>query len=322
MIRICISQQLFVNNCSLHPVVVYYHCEGVLTDVAFCILSDDLDHDVSFVYTVLHRTISYIKEELNLAVSRIYYFTDGCAAQYKNYKLPINLCHHFHDFSIECTWNFFSNSHGKSPCDVIGGTVKRLASQASLQRPTSDQILSAKEMFFFCKRKIEGIKFAYIPSNEIDTSRAVLATRFSVAKAIPGIRGYHQFVPVSESLIKMRRVSDNNEYDFEFAFCGGNTNTKSSGVSNIKASQYILCKYDGLYWIGITSEIDSASSDIKVKFMHPHFPSLSYRWPAFEDVCWVPFTHIITTIEAPSMSGRQYHISSQDTLAIQSLLSC
>ena len=121
----------------------------------------------------------------------------------------------------------------------------------------------------------------------------------------------------------MRRVSDNNEYDFEFAFCVGNTNPKSSGVS--KVSQYILCKYDGLYWIGITSEIDSALIDIKIKFMHPHFPSLSYSWPAFEDVCWVPSTHIITTIEAPSMSsvsGRQYHISSQDTLAIQSLISC
>ena len=115
------------------------------------------------------------------------------------------------------------------------------------------------------REKIEGIKFAYIPSNEIDTSRAVLAARFSVAKTIPGTTGYHQFVPISESLIKMRRVSDNNEYDFEFAFCGGNTNPKSSGVSNIKASQYILCKYDGLYWIGITSEIDSASS-VKVNY--------------------------------------------------------
>ena len=112
---------------------MYYRCEGILTDVDFCVLSDDLDHDVSFVYTVLHRTISYIKEELNLAVSRIHYFSDGCAAQYKNCKHSINLCHHFHDFSIECTWNFFATSHGKSPCDGIGGTVKRLTSQASLQ---------------------------------------------------------------------------------------------------------------------------------------------------------------------------------------------
>ena len=185
----------------------------------------------------------------------------------KNCKHSINLCHHFHDFSIECTWNFFSTSHGKSPCDGIGGTLKRLTSQASLQRPTSDQILSAKEMFMFCKGKIEGIKFAYIPSNEIDTSRAELGARFSLAKAIPGTKG--------SSICTNIRVTNQN------AFCGGNTNPKSSGVSNIKVSQYVLCKYDGLYWIGITSEIDSASSNIKVKFMHPHFPSLSYRWPAF-----------------------------------------
>ena len=119
-----------------------------------------------------------------------------CAAQYKNCKHSINLCHHFHDFSIECTWNFFATSHGKLPCDGIGSTVKRLTSPASLQRPSSDQILSAKEMFLFCKGKIEGIKFAYIPSNEIDTSRAELAARFSLAKTIPGTRGYHQFVPI------------------------------------------------------------------------------------------------------------------------------
>ena len=225
---------------------MYYRCEGVLIEVDFCVLSNDIDHDVGFVYTVLHRTISYIKEELNPALSIIHYFSDGCAAQYKNCKHSINLCHHFHDFSIDCTWNFFSTSHGKSTCDGIGGTLNSLTSQASLQRPSSDQILSAKEMFMFCKGKIEGIMFAYTPSNEIDTSRAEQAARFSLAKTIPGTRGYHQFVPVSESLIKMRRASDNNEYDFEFAFCGCNTNPKSSGVSNIKVSQYILCKYDGL----------------------------------------------------------------------------
>ena len=30
---------------------------------------------------------------------------------------------------------FFANSHGKQPCDGIGGTVKRLTAKASLQRP-------------------------------------------------------------------------------------------------------------------------------------------------------------------------------------------
>ena len=31
--------------------------------------------------------------------------------------------------------NFFATSHGKSACDGIGETVKRLLTKASLQRP-------------------------------------------------------------------------------------------------------------------------------------------------------------------------------------------
>ena len=38
------------------------------------------------------------------------------------------------DFELQATWNYFANSHGKLPCDGIGGTVKRIAAKASLQR--------------------------------------------------------------------------------------------------------------------------------------------------------------------------------------------
>ncbi len=50
----------------------------------------------------------------------------------KNCKNFLNLCHHKEDFEIDAEWNFFSTSHGKGPCDGVGGTVKRLAAMASL----------------------------------------------------------------------------------------------------------------------------------------------------------------------------------------------
>ena len=80
----------------------------------------------------------------------------------------------------------------------------------------------------------------------------MLTGRFSLETTIPGIRRYQQFVPISESLINMRCMSDNNEYDFEVAVYGDNANPKSSAVIKIEISHYIICKYDGLYWIGIT----------------------------------------------------------------------
>ena len=44
---------------------------------------------------------------------------------------------------------FFATSHGKSACDGIGGTVKRLTRKASLQRPVTNQILTLEAMFSF-----------------------------------------------------------------------------------------------------------------------------------------------------------------------------
>ena len=74
---------------------------------------------------------------------------------------------------------FFATSHGKSPCDGIGGTVKRLTARASLQHPVSSQILSAKQIFEFCQDSIHGIKFVYTHSGEIDQVRTELTSRFS-----------------------------------------------------------------------------------------------------------------------------------------------
>ena len=36
-----------------------------------------------------------------------------------------------------------------APCDDIGGTVKRLATKACLQRPTDNEILNATDIYIY-----------------------------------------------------------------------------------------------------------------------------------------------------------------------------
>jgi hypothetical protein len=62
------------------------------------------------------------------------------------------------DFGAPCAWHFFATSHGKSPCDGIGGTVKRLTARASLQRPLNHQILTPQDMFEFAQINMHGIR--------------------------------------------------------------------------------------------------------------------------------------------------------------------
>ena len=64
------------------------------------------------------------RHELLPQVKKLFYFSDGCEGQYKNYKNFMNLCLHKQDFGLDAEWIFFANSHGKSPCDEIGGSVK------------------------------------------------------------------------------------------------------------------------------------------------------------------------------------------------------
>ena len=199
--------------------------------------------------------VTYIKKDLSLPVTKIHYFSDGCAAQYKNCKHFINLCYHANDFSIDCVWNFFATSHGKSPCDGIGGTVKRLTATASLQQPVHKQILSTEEMFNFCQESIHGIKFVYANYDEMESIRSTLASRFSSAKTIPGIRGYNQFTPSSESAIRMKRVSDDDDFDLEFDFLGNKSHCRKKEVENIKVLQYLLIQLQMTLWSSLCTLI-------------------------------------------------------------------
>ena len=103
------------------PVVIYFKKDGVLHHISLCIISDDLEYDTCFVEELLRIVMLYVKENL-LQIKSVDYFSDSCAGQYKNCKAFLNRCHPKSDLDIDVTWGFFATSHGKSPCDGIGGT--------------------------------------------------------------------------------------------------------------------------------------------------------------------------------------------------------
>ena len=68
---------------TLHPCVVYYQEGGSLKSKSFCIISDSLLHDVNSVYAFQANLVPLLKEILP-QLNKVIYFSDGCAAQYKN----------------------------------------------------------------------------------------------------------------------------------------------------------------------------------------------------------------------------------------------
>ena len=123
---------------TFHPFVVYYTNSDKLCHLSYVIISDCMHHDTVAFHLFQKRFITFLMAKLPSSVKKVYYFSDGAAAQYKNRKNFINLCHHVVDFGIPAEWHYFATSHGKSACDGVGGTVKRMAAKASLQRPADN----------------------------------------------------------------------------------------------------------------------------------------------------------------------------------------
>ena len=135
---------------TIHPFVAYYKDESEkLCHLSYVIISEALHHDTMAVFLYQKCFITFLKGFLPFTSQpcKIVHFSDGAGSQYKKRKNFLNLCHHKEDFGISAEWHFSATAHGKGACDGIGGTVKRLAARASLQKPYSDQIMTPRQLF-------------------------------------------------------------------------------------------------------------------------------------------------------------------------------
>ena len=69
---------------------------------------------------------------------------------------------------------------------------------------------------------------------------------------------------------------------------------------DVEPGWYISCVYDGRWWIGTVIDKSEEFQDVSVKFMPPAGPAASFHWPVREDVCHVPFSHILRVIPTPT----------------------
>ena len=279
-----------------------------------------MKHDTVVVHAFQTVILEHLKQSI-VNLKYVIYFSDGAVSHYKNYKNFANLLNHSTDHGLHAEWNFFGTSHGKNTCDGIGGTVKRLAARASLQHTYKDHILTSKQLFDFCLKNIAGMKFFFVPSSKVDEHHCLLQERLESHSTVPGTRHNHWFVPLSKTELKIGKVSGD---DASWIYCTtAKCKSSASGETEYKfeVGQYVACLYDQKWYIGIALQDGEEDDEFQVKFMLPNGPSNYFQWPCKDDVCWVPKSHLLCTISAPTTTslGRQYQIS-QDTTSLVSTL--
>lgn len=296
-------------SCTIHPIVIYVLCNNTIKVLSFCYISNDLEHDTAFVYYLQSSLSKHLKDTYPHLLE-VEYFSDGCAAQYKNYKNFLNLTYHYSDFGLHASWSFFATSHGKSPCDGIGGVVKRKLANESLSRPRNNQILKAKDAFLYCQENITGVNFFYAEADEVAAVRCHLQKRFQKGSTVPGTRSFHYFSSTEIGSISYKRISSDYQFAGTHSFfeC-----TPELVIENIKVMSYIACVYDEKWWVGLVEEVDKNSNDIYVNFMHPFGPSSTFLWPTREDKCYVNISCILMTLDSPSTAtGRLYSFPTEN----------
>ena len=211
---------------TLYPQVIYYKdADGNLQHYSLCFISDGNTHDTSFVHKIQTLLVKFLKQRL-ANFTNIYYVSDGCSGQYKNFKKFLSLCSHKDVFSFEAEWIFFATSHRKSVCNGIGGAVKNHAAKQSLQRPINNQILDYRAVLEVCQEEMKSIIFFGIDKEDMTEVREKMEKRLEDGKTVPGTRGRHNFIPQSVSQTGHKLYSEDDSivdiHDFEIpACCGG-----------------------------------------------------------------------------------------------------
>lgn len=139
-----------------------YSVDDDLQHTCFSFISEFLVHDTSGVHLFQKKLVSHLKETYS-EIQKIYYFSDGAAGQYQNKKNFVDPLYHEQDFQVSTEWHFFATSHGKGPCDGVGGTIKWIAAHASLQ---GTMITSPTELYKWAKSNVEGILFSFTSNEE------------------------------------------------------------------------------------------------------------------------------------------------------------
>lgn len=180
------------------------------------IIAESLKHNYDAVYQFQQELFKYLKEKFR-HISKIFFFSDGAAGQYKNKKNFYQLCQYkkVHNFHVE--WHFFATSHGKGPCDGIGGAFKRNATRASQQIIDQGHITNAKELYDWAISKTDAGKsniiYRYCTAVEYKKVERQLSSKFAKVHSIEGTQKNHCYIPINDKQIKVKRYSTSDKFE-------------------------------------------------------------------------------------------------------------
>ncbi len=325
---------------TLHPMVVYYRDleSGDLRHQSFVAISDELSHSSSTVLAILDH---FFRDELDLPgcneVQYVHYWTDSPTSQYRNRYIFDAISRHGDLFGCPATWNYFEAGHGKSVCDGLGGTVKRMADDAVrtckfLIQDTEDFYQWARKSnltevrFFFvqkeeCQTKLQTLEDIDFPTvkgtlklHSVKKCGGVLLTRDVSCYCDICMTGMacDEWSSISSSR-DGRAKDDDVRGDDE-----PNTNPSDPIRIHPKEGDYVAAIYEGKWFVGKVLDADETDGELQITFMETKKFNM-FQWPNREDVLWTAPEDILCVLAPPIATGRRKRLFALQKCEYQSI---
>lgn len=178
----------------------------------------------------------------------------------------------------------------------MGGAVKRAVTAESLRRVKPDDvpIKTVAEFINFCKKREEN-KCTTVTHFELKKDE-ILAMREEIAKVDPktvtGTRSFHNFVPLSSSVIGCKRVSSEKDYFLKFDFA------EEKKTVTFKLNTFVACAIDNKWHPGFIKQINDEENEIEAIILSSKIikKNVFYDWPVVENSIYIPFDHVFAEI--------------------------
>jgi hypothetical protein len=180
---------------TIHPIVMYYHSNGLLVRDSMIILSEDITHDHLAVEYFMKSAVEYLQG--NVYFKKIIAWSDGCCSQYKCKGSLAAMS--LQQVSLE--WNYFGSEHGKGEADGEIGVLNRALDLAVKGRKVI--INNALEMYNYCC------------SSDLSYDEPTSKRHFVLAEEIPREKN-HTNVELVQGIRKMHQVhTSGKEYEVD-----------------------------------------------------------------------------------------------------------
>ena len=191
------------NQISLFTVVAYVGTR--MKKISIVIANDNCSHSKEQVFYYMRLIVDELKKERQ-DLKKIFFVSDDAGSQFNYRFILTNMMQAKSDLGVNVQWDFFPTSHGKSPADGLGGTVKRGVCARVLSG--SHLVYNAKEFVecakSFCKT---STRLICVTDDDMRETFKMLKIRWANTKALIGTRSYHHFKPAENGKDLLAAVS-------------------------------------------------------------------------------------------------------------------